>query len=118
MRPSVPVEAVLRLYCSLPLTPARPRAHDRKLARAWLEQGITSEHIRAALLLGVSRRLRARSTTPPLPPIRSLAYFQPLLDEALAAPLDTHYLLYLERLCTRDPATRDPSSTPPMADSR
>ena len=32
---------------------------------------------------------------PPLPPIRSLAYFQPVIDELLAHPAPDTYLDYL-----------------------
>jgi hypothetical protein len=111
-------EELLRLYCSLPHTPARTRPYDRKLARHWLEHGITPDTIRAALLLGVSRRLRRHPERPPLPAIRSLAYFQTILDEVLAAPLDNDYLRHLERLCRSEHGPPSPSSTPPMADTR
>ena len=48
----------------------------------------------AAILLGASRRQVAKH---PLPPIRSLYYFLPLLEELRNEPHDPGYLAYLER---------------------
>jgi hypothetical protein len=38
---------------------------------------------------------------PPLPPIRSLAYFQPVIDELLAQPMPDHCLEYLRSKLNR-----------------
>jgi hypothetical protein len=46
---------------------------------------------------------------PPLPPIRSLAYFQPVITELQRQPLPDGYLDYL-RLKLRRVASADPRS--------
>ena len=48
----------------------------------------------AAILLGASRRQLAKH---PLPPIRSLYYFLPILEELRNEPHDPDDLAYLER---------------------
>src|SRR6266581_4191902 len=51
--------------------------------------------IEAAFLLGSLRRLLRPPGALPLSPIRSLAYFQPVIDELLACPLSDNYVGYL-----------------------
>ena len=51
--------------------------------------------VEAALLLASLRRLCRPADVPPLPRVRSLAYFQPVIDELLAHPLPDKYLEYL-----------------------
>jgi hypothetical protein len=41
------------------------------------------------------RRLIRPADLPPLPAIRSLAYFQPVIDELLVHPMPDNYLEYL-----------------------
>ncbi|HXQ00059.1 MAG TPA: hypothetical protein VN845_08340 [Solirubrobacteraceae bacterium] len=50
--------------------------------------------IRAAFTLAMARRATSRR---PLPPIRSLHYFLPVLEELQTQPVDPAYLDYLER---------------------
>lgn len=88
------VASVLRLYTLLPETPDRPRPADRALARQLEDQHVPLALVAAAILLGASRRQVAKR---PLPPIRSLYYFLPLLEELRAEPHDPEYLAYLER---------------------
>jgi hypothetical protein len=88
------VASVLRLYTLLPDTPDRPRPADRALARQLEEQHVPLALVGAAILLGASRRQVAKHT---LPPIRSLYYFLPLLEELRNEPHDPGYLAYLER---------------------
>ena len=89
------VAAVLMLYVDLPDTPLRPSPRDQWLARQLHEQNVPLSIIESALLLATLRRLIRPTGLPPLPPIRSLAYFQPVIDELQQQPLPDGYLEYL-----------------------
>ena len=65
--------------------------------------------VESAFLLASLRRLARPSDGPPLSPIRSLAYFLPVVDELLAHPAARNYLEYL-RLKLRQLAERKDSS--------
>jgi hypothetical protein len=49
--------------------------------------------VRAALLLAAARR--TLRSGPPLPPVRTLHYFLPVIDEVLQQPLEPGYVDYL-----------------------
>jgi len=89
------VAAVLLLYLDLPDTPWRPSPQDQWLARRLHEQGVPFSLVESALLLASLRRLLRPADRPPLPPIRSLAYFQPVITELQQQPLPDGYLDYL-----------------------
>lgn len=90
------VQRLLDLYCGLPHTAARrPSAADRRLAAQLCDQAIPFDIIEAALLLATARRNARDPQAPPLPPIRSLAYFLPVIEELRLCPPDPHYLRYL-----------------------
>lgn len=91
------VAAVLELYLDLPDTPLRFNSADQTLARTLRQQQISLQVIEAALLLGSLRRLVRPSSLPPLARIRSLAYFQPAIDELSQQPVSESYLQYLRR---------------------
>lgn len=94
------VRTLLALYCGLPHKAARrPSASDRRLAQQLFDQGIPLPTIEQAFLLAIARRSTRRSDLPPLPPIRSLAYFLPVIDELRNQHLDPGYLLYLRARC-------------------
>ncbi len=73
------VAAVLMLYLDLPDTPLRPSPPDQSLAFKLHEQGVPLSLVEAALSLGSLRRIIRPTDRPPLKPIRSLAYFQPVI---------------------------------------
>src|SRR5690242_18414286 len=73
------VAAVLTLYVDLPDTPLRANAQDQWLARKLQEHAVPLPLIESAFLLASLRRLLRPADLPPRPPIRSLAYFQPVL---------------------------------------
>ncbi|MGH7489317.1 MAG: hypothetical protein ACREMY_27515 [bacterium] len=100
------VDNLLRLYRRLPGTSHRVRPADRKLAADLFHQQIPFERLRAALLLGCARRLASSSH---LPPIQSLHYFLPILDELRKSPLEEGYLAYLEQLILQQTAPSPPS---------
>lgn len=89
------VAAVLILYVDLPETPLRANVQDHWQARRLHDRGIPLRLVESALLLGSLRRLARPTDLPPLTPIRSLAYFQPVIDELLAHPASDDYLDYL-----------------------
>ena len=85
------VASVPSLYLHLPQTPVRTSRTDRQLAAQWYRQGLTWEVLESATLLATARRSLRDPALPPLPPIRSLHYFVPLLEEVLATPLTPDY---------------------------
>jgi hypothetical protein len=89
------VATVLILYADMPDTPTRPSPQDQSLARRLHDQGVPVSLIESALLLASLRRLTRPADALPLPPIRSLAYFQPVIAELQQQPLPNGYLDYL-----------------------
>jgi len=89
------VAMLIMLYIDLPETPLRPRPQDQSTARTLYQQGIPLPLAEGALLLASLRRLIRNSDLPPLAPIRSLAYFQPVITELLQQPMPDGYLDYL-----------------------
>ena len=89
------VTAVLLLYLELPDTPSRPSPADQSLARKLHQDAVPLPLVEAALLLGSLRRLERPSERPPLPGIRSLAYFMPVIAEMQQIPPLHGYLEYL-----------------------
>ena len=89
--PDVYVLAVLGLYLDLPDTPSRASPLDEVWARHFFKRNIPFEVIETALLLGSLRRRDRSPQAPPLAGIRSLAYFQPIIDELLQAPVSDSY---------------------------
>ena len=89
------VAAVLMLYLDLPETPLRPSPQEHSLARNLYQQGVPLPLVESALLLACLRRLLRSAHLPPLSPIRSLAYFQPVISELQQQPLPDSYNDYL-----------------------
>ena len=93
--PALYVAAVLTLYVDLPDTPLRASVPDQRQARTWYDRGVPLEVVETALLLTCLRRTVRPDDVPPLPRIRSLAYFQPIIEELRAHPAPGGYLQYL-----------------------
>jgi len=90
------VERVLHLYRNLPHIRPRTGPADRCLAEDLERRGIPLPLVEGALCLAVLRRLQRPPEAFPLPPIRSLHYILPVLDELQdQAPLKDGYLGYL-----------------------
>jgi hypothetical protein len=87
------IEAVLATYSSLPGTPARPSRQDRHLARDLCRRALPLRTVHTALLLAAARR--TLRSGPPLPPVRTLHYFLPAIEEVLELPPDPAYVEYL-----------------------
>ena len=90
------VNAVLAHYLQLPDTPLRASLADQRLARQLFDRAVPLPAVESALLLGSLRRLARPAGLPPLQPVRSLAYFLPLVEELLAQPLPDGYVHYLK----------------------
>lgn len=89
------VAAVVALYSDLPDTPLRPSLTDQALARKLHQDAVPLPVVESALLLATLRRLARPSDLPPLPKVRSLAYFLPVIAEVQQLPLPDGYLAYL-----------------------
>ncbi len=86
---------MLTLYVDLPDTPLRASVLDQRQARLWFDRGILLEVVETALLLACLRRTMRPGGVPPLPRVRSLAYFQPVIVELQEHPAPAAYLQYL-----------------------
>ena len=89
------IATVLTFYAGLPDTPLRPSPADHALARKLHRDGVPLTLVESALLLGTLRRLCRSSGLPPLPRVRSLAYFLPVIEELQLQPLPNGYIHYL-----------------------
>lgn len=89
------ITTVLTIYLQLPETPLHASFQDRRHARQLYNRGVSLSVIESALLLASLRRLLRPEDLPPLSPVRSLAYFLPVIDELLAVPVPDNYLEYL-----------------------
>ena len=106
--PAIYVAAVVTAYIDLPDTPLRARAQDIACARRLHDDGVPLPVVESALLLASLRRIVRPADAAPLPPVRSLAYFKPVIDELLNQPLPNGYLDYL-RLKLHNVASRLPA---------
>jgi hypothetical protein len=86
---------VIALYLKQPDTPIRASQADQTLACRLDKDGVRLETVEAALLLGSLRRLLRPKDAAPLSPIRSLAYFLPVIEELIQNPSPGNYLDYL-----------------------
>ena len=80
------VAAVVLAYAELPETPLSANLQDHRQARRPHDRGISLRTVESTLLLGSMRRLIRSADLPPLRAIRSLPYFQPVIDEHFAHP--------------------------------
>ena len=89
------VATLIMLYIDLPETPLRFGPQDQSTARRLYQQGVPLSLVEGALLMASLRRLVRNGDLPPLAPIRSLAYFQPVIAELQQQPMPDGYLDYL-----------------------
>ena len=88
------VAHLLARYQRLPGTLGHTLRDDRRTARALHDRHIDLELVQQAFDLAIARR--TSGSKQPLPPIRTLRYFLPLVEEILASPPDPGYLRYLQ----------------------
>lgn len=93
----VSLDRLLCLYLALPHTPPRASRDDRRLALELVNRQISWEAYQNALLLAMARRCLRDPSLPPLPPIRSLHYFLPVIEEVLRMEISPDYVRYLKR---------------------
>jgi hypothetical protein len=108
--PAAFMAAVVLLYIELPETPLSASVQDQRLARRLHDRGIPLQLVESAMLLASLRRLVRPADLPPLPPIRSLAYFQPVIEELLVHPMPDNYLEYLRLKLSRIARQTAPSA--------
>jgi len=80
------VRELLQAYVATPGVLGRVRRADRVLAARLYDQQVPLYAIKNALLVAAARRLRNNAFATPLPPIRSVHYFLPVLRELLERP--------------------------------
>ena len=95
---------VIEAYLRLPHTPRRARQQDRHLAGQLHERGVPIHIVETALLLATARRTQRPVDAAPLPPIRSLHYFLPVIEELIQHPPSACYLRYLQRQAATIPS--------------
>src|SRR5262247_2157408 len=93
----VDLERLLRLYLALPHTPSRASRYAHRLALELRQRQISWEVVETALLLTMARRCLRNPSLLPLPPIRSLHYFLPLIDQVLNMEISPDYVRYLKQ---------------------
>jgi len=94
------IRALLRAYCATPGTTGVIRRQDRLLAAQLYERGVPLVAVENAFLLASSRRL-FHPAAAPLPFIRSLAYFLPVIDEVLGLHVSQDYFHHLQNQIAR-----------------
>ena len=95
------VRRALDAYRATPGACGVVRKPDRVLAAQWFTRGVPVTVVEQALVLAAARRLARPVDAPPLGVIRSLAYFSPVIDEVLAAPVGDAYFHYLRQRLPR-----------------
>lgn len=89
------VRRVLDAYRRTPGTTGHIRPADRRLARELHARGVPVQTVDDALLLASVRRFARPLPSGSPATARSLAYFLPVVEEMLAAPIDDSYRRYL-----------------------
>jgi hypothetical protein len=95
------VQKVLDAYRQTPGTTGMIRRPDRLLAAQLYGRGVPLCTIENAFVLATSRRQIRPSSAPPLNIIRSLAYFQPVIEEVLVLRVNPQYFQYLRHKIQR-----------------
>lgn len=95
------IRKLLDAYRTTPGTIGLVRHGDRKLAEQLYERAVPLSAVLNALVLAAVRRLSRAGGTPPLPPVRSLAYFVAVIDEVLRAEVGQDYYDHLRNKLPR-----------------
>jgi|SRR5271167_2380774 len=100
------IRRVLEAYRKTPGTMGTVRRTDRVLAAQLYQRGIPVSVIENAFVLAATRRLMRPANATPLSPIRSLAYFLPVIEEVLDLLVSPDYFQYLRHKLKRIAPTR------------
>jgi len=95
------VRRVLEAYRKTPGTIGAVRRPDRRFAVQLFQRGISLTVVENALILAATRRLIRRTDAPPLGPVRSLAYFLPVIEEVAELRVSPNYFEYLRQKLQR-----------------
>ena len=95
------IRQVLEAYRKTPGATGMVRRADRLLAAQLYQRGLSVKVIENALVLAASRRLLRPADAPSLGPIRSLAYFLPVIEEVLELRVSPDYFQYLRHKLAR-----------------
>jgi hypothetical protein len=95
------IRQVLEVYRKTPGATGTVRRADRLLAAQLYQRGLSVKVIENALVLAASRRLLRPADAPSLSPIRSLAYFLPVIEEVLELRVSPDYFQYLRHKLVR-----------------
>lgn len=80
------VREVIRSYSTTPCVVGRIRRSDRELAGRLFDRGVPLYAVLNAFLIAAARRVRHNAFASALPAIRSLHYFEGVIDEMLTRP--------------------------------
>ena len=80
------VREVLRLYTATPGVLGRVRRTDRTLAGQLFDRGVPIYAVDNAFVLAAARRILHNGFSASMPPVRSLYYFQGVIQEVLERP--------------------------------
>jgi hypothetical protein len=100
------IRTILSLYAQTPGVAVSARGSDSTLAGCFFDRQIPIDVVESALVLGAARRMYSRTGVRVFPPIRSLHYFAPIVEEVLHEPLPPNYVRYL-RLKLRSAMSQD-----------
>jgi hypothetical protein len=89
------VRAVLGCYLWLPGTSSITSRHDRRCVEQLYRRGVPVDVVKSAMVVAVARRTFRRGD--PLPRVRAVSYFLPVVEEMLELPCDLGYVQYLEQ---------------------
>jgi hypothetical protein len=100
------IRQVLEAYRKTPGTMGTVRRPDRVVALQLHQRGISVSVIENAFVLAATRRLMRPADAPPLSPIRSLAYFLPVIEEVVGLRVSPDYFQHLRHKLERIAPTR------------
>jgi hypothetical protein len=91
------VRKVLDAYRQTPGTTGSARRQDRLLAAQLYDRAVPLKTVENALVLAAARRLLRPADAPSLATVRSLAYFQPVIEEVQELKVSDDYFQHLRR---------------------
>ena len=89
------LEQVIETYLASPDTPTHTRRRDWAIAGNLYQRQIDLATVRHAIALATLRRHRRDPELETLEPVRSLAYFRPLIEHLHENPQDPGYVEYI-----------------------
>jgi hypothetical protein len=88
------VSAVLECYLWLPGTASVVSRNDRRCAQQLYRRGVPLAIVRSAMIVAVARRTFRSGD--PLPRVRAVHYFLPVVEELQEFPCDPGYVEYMQ----------------------